>query len=80
MLYSMRHGEHSMAAALAATSSRMRFNMAFFDGHVQTMDAHTAMNPNFWIPKGSVIPNPGKEMTPEAQAAYNPSGNPYIVP
>jgi prepilin-type N-terminal cleavage/methylation domain-containing protein/prepilin-type processing-associated H-X9-DG protein len=57
MVYSMRHGERSIAAGLGQPNSgRLRFNVAFFDGHVQTLDGHTAMNPIYWVPKGGVIP------------------------
>lgn len=45
-----------------------RFNAVFFDGHVETLDAGTGMNPQLWIPKSSLLT--ATEVTEEAQALY----------
>jgi prepilin-type processing-associated H-X9-DG protein len=68
MVFAMRHGSRKPQAGLGS----YRFNAAFFDGHVETLDGATGMNPNMWLPKGSVLPI--TEMGAEAQLLYPPHG------
>ncbi len=68
-----------MAAANGQPNSgKLRFNVAFFDGHVETMDAHTAMNPKYWVPRGAVVPQ--SEPCPEALSAYMANSPSYVSP
>jgi len=64
MVFAMRHGSRKIGAALQA----YRFNAAFFDGHVETLDGATGMNPQLWIPKGAVLP--ATEVGSEAAELY----------
>lgn len=64
MVFAMRHGSRIPGQSL----SMYRFNAVFFDGHVESLDAGTGMNPQLWIPKSSMLPV--TEVTDEAQAIY----------
>jgi prepilin-type N-terminal cleavage/methylation domain-containing protein/prepilin-type processing-associated H-X9-DG protein len=81
MLNSMRHGARTLNRPLGD----YKFNAVFFDGHAETLDARTAMNPTLWLPKGASLgtpPNslPVKEFTTQTVSFYNINVNqPYIV-
>ncbi len=62
--YSMRHGNRNPKAPLGA----FRFNAGFFDGHVETLDGKRGLNPNPWVPTGSIVPR--TECTNDAVAEY----------
>jgi prepilin-type N-terminal cleavage/methylation domain-containing protein/prepilin-type processing-associated H-X9-DG protein len=62
--FSMRHGVRAPAVSL----SSYRFNAVFFDGHVETLDGATGMDPKMWLPRGSVLPS--GELTQEAKSMY----------
>ena len=66
--YSMRHGNRKVGAK----ADSYRFNAAFFDGHVETLDGRTGMDPRMWLPRGTQLMS--SELTPEAQQAYLASG------
>jgi prepilin-type N-terminal cleavage/methylation domain-containing protein/prepilin-type processing-associated H-X9-DG protein len=67
--FSMRHGVRVPGAGLGS----YRFNAVFFDGHVETLDGATGMNPNMWLPKGALLPS--TEMTDEAKQLYLTKGS-----
>ena len=69
ILYAMRHGVRTQNAAYGV----MRFNAAFFDGHVETFDASRGMNPQLWLPKGASLP--ASEVNTEASAIYMTTGS-----
>jgi len=71
--YSMRHGTKVAGASLSA----YRFNAVFFDGHAETLDGRTGMNPRLWMPKGSILP--GSECSAEAKSIYMTT-DPLIIP
>jgi len=73
MVYSMRHGVRKPGAGL----SSYRFNAVFFDGHVETLDGATGMNPQMWMPKGTRLPS--GEMTDEAIALYPPKAGNVLI-
>ena len=50
-------------------SDAYRFNVGFFDGHVQTMGDLEGADPSFWYPKGTVITTSG-EVWPDVIAQY----------
>jgi prepilin-type processing-associated H-X9-DG protein len=56
----------------------MRFNAAFFDGHVETLDGRTAMNPMLYVPKGAVVPK--NEVATEAYNAFMSPASQMIAP
>ena len=58
--YSMRHGSRKPNAPVGA----YRFNSAFFDGHVETLDGNHGLNPNLWIPTGQAFPRANARKTP----------------
>ncbi len=62
--YAMRHGTQRRGMKLGS----FRFNAAFFDGHVETLDGATGSNPRLWVPKGTSIPS--SEVNVEARAQY----------
>jgi prepilin-type processing-associated H-X9-DG protein len=66
--YAMRHGSRTPGQSIG----NYRFNAVFFDGHAETLDGVTGMNPVLWLPKGSFVKS--SEMFPEAQQAYLPGG------
>jgi prepilin-type N-terminal cleavage/methylation domain-containing protein/prepilin-type processing-associated H-X9-DG protein len=73
ILFAMRHGSRKPVASL----SSYRFNAAFFDGHVETLDGSTGMNPRLWVPKGSILP--ATEMSAEALAMYPARGGKIAI-
>lgn len=48
--FSMRHGKRPNASTRA-----YRFNAAFFDGHVETLDGLAGSDPKLWAPRGSIV-------------------------
>jgi len=50
--YAMRHGSRLPNVPLG----NYKFNAAFFDGHVETLDGATGADPRYWCPLGAVIP------------------------
>jgi len=48
-LYAHRHGNKKRGGSVDS----YRFNVAFFDGHVETMGDLQGANPNYWFPKGT---------------------------
>jgi len=52
IVYSMRHGARKPGQPM----NNYRFDAVFFDGHAETLDGLTGMNPKLWLPKGSVLP------------------------
>ena len=57
-----------------------RYNIGFFDGHVETLDDLAGSNPKFWFPKGTVIPDAKGELWPDTFAAFNIPATNYVVP
>jgi prepilin-type N-terminal cleavage/methylation domain-containing protein/prepilin-type processing-associated H-X9-DG protein len=53
----MFFGRHTppSQARIRAKSGSFRYNLGFFDGHVETLDDLAASNPKFWWPKGTVV-------------------------
>lgn len=70
---SMPHGKQ----VLGLPPSAYRFNAAFFDGHVETLDGATGINPNMWMPKGTTLPS--SECTPQAIQLYFNGGNSLAI-
>ncbi len=64
IVYAMRHGNRTPGSQL----SSYRFNVAYFDGHAETLDGRTGMDPNLWLPRGAVLP--ASECTTDAQNFY----------
>jgi len=71
--FSMRHGSRAPNRSLAA----YRFNAAFFDGHVETMDGLRGANPALWVPSGASISS--GEINAEVTAYYHISGQ-FVAP
>jgi prepilin-type N-terminal cleavage/methylation domain-containing protein/prepilin-type processing-associated H-X9-DG protein len=65
--YAMRHGIRTVSASPSIVG-KYKFNAVFFDGHAETLDGKTGMNPKFWFPKGATVGS--SEATPEAQTWY----------
>jgi prepilin-type processing-associated H-X9-DG protein len=68
---------HSPSQATAgAPAGAFRFNMGFFDGHVETVDDLTGANPRLWYPKGTELKDIGNQMYPDQLQRYYPGGPP----
>jgi len=75
-MYAFRHGERKPSTFTTAGSTTTalksyKFNAAFFDGHVETLDGYQGMNPAYWVPKNTVIPY-GTEASTESESIYFP--------
>ena len=64
MALAMRHGDRNPGGVLGG----YRFNAAFFDGHVETLDGSGGMNPQLWMPRGTLLR--AIEATTEAKSLY----------
>lgn len=73
-----RHG--NPRTGRAAKGGAFRVNVGFFDGHVETLDDLSASNPQFWWPKGTVVPNSSTEICADTRAAFSVPASNYIVP
>jgi prepilin-type N-terminal cleavage/methylation domain-containing protein len=73
-VFSYRHGTVGERQKLGS----YRLNAVFYDGHAETLDEVTAMNPRFWLPAGTVIPDNGK--IPGDVAARHVPTAPFTVP
>jgi prepilin-type N-terminal cleavage/methylation domain-containing protein/prepilin-type processing-associated H-X9-DG protein len=64
IVYAMRHGSREIGASVGS----YRFNAVFFDGHVETLDGQSGMNPVLWLPKNTTIT--ASEFSADARALY----------
>ena len=71
-----RHTPPSQAKKQAKSGS-FRYNLGFFDGHVETLDDMAASNPKYWWPKGTVVQT--GEIWPNTVTEFGIS-YPYSVP
>jgi prepilin-type N-terminal cleavage/methylation domain-containing protein/prepilin-type processing-associated H-X9-DG protein len=84
MPLSMRHGARNVSpGANLATSTpsiyaTYRMNVAFFDGHVETLDGLKAMNPNYYLPKNSLLP--ASECNKTVQSYYLHGAAQVVIP
>jgi prepilin-type processing-associated H-X9-DG protein len=63
-----RHGSTKAGDKLAA----YRMNVAFFDGHAETMSVADALNPSIWAPKGTDITLDDSQSLKIARQLYGP--------
>jgi prepilin-type processing-associated H-X9-DG protein len=68
MIYSMRHGRRDYKGAGLDGLKGLRMNVAFFDGHVETLSGYDAMNPQRWYPKNTTVDQ--SEFCADALAIY----------
>jgi len=72
-----RHGQ----ANKGAKGGAFRFNVGFFDGHVETLDDLSGSNPTFWFPKGTELAVNAGQLFPDVfQRFYGGVAKTYIVP
>ena len=70
-------GRHSASQAKpGAKPGTFRFNIAFFDGHVETVDDLTGANPLMWYPKGTELRVNTTQFYNDQMARYFPGGSP----
>ena len=74
----MRHGDRTPSNGV--NSSKYRINVAFFDGHVETMDGHSAMNPSLWVPKGTVVTSTEVGTGNEVYNSYMSPNSSFVAP
>jgi prepilin-type N-terminal cleavage/methylation domain-containing protein len=60
------------------TTTGLRLNLVFFDGHAENMSELQACNPNYWVPTGSLLPSGG--IWPDVMKQYKitPGSTPYV--
>jgi len=77
-LYAFRHG----ATTPNARADALKANVAFFDGHVETMGDLDMSDPAMWWPKGTELTISDSQVWPDVKARYfgGQDVNPYIVP
>jgi len=79
-MYAFRHGDRKPSNPTAGSTvtplKTYKFNAAFFDGHVETLDGIQAMNLEYWVPKNTVFPD-NTEVSAEAISVANP---PLVFP
>jgi prepilin-type processing-associated H-X9-DG protein len=81
-MYAFRHGERkpSTYTSPGSTTTALKsykFNAAFFDGHVETLDAYQGENPTYWVPKNTQVPT--SEASAECQSIYFGGKSTYPV-
>jgi prepilin-type N-terminal cleavage/methylation domain-containing protein/prepilin-type processing-associated H-X9-DG protein len=82
-IFAYRHGNKRQ---FGSTDS-YRFNVGFFDGHVETMGDLQGANPKFWYPKGSVLTAAAGTTEQSSEIwkdcldkYYNGQGGTYTIP
>ncbi|MEE8384924.1 MAG: hypothetical protein V3S01_03295, partial [Dehalococcoidia bacterium] len=63
-MYAFRHS--NVQPPTGALGNAYKLNLAFYDGHVETMGDLEACNPHIWLPRGSWLVNVGNEIWPDA--------------
>jgi prepilin-type N-terminal cleavage/methylation domain-containing protein/prepilin-type processing-associated H-X9-DG protein len=81
LLMPYRHGTRSPNASRDA----YRMNVAFFDGHVETLTLTQSMNPEFYSPKGTALTIDANQAYPIVWQTFlggrqYPINDPFIVP
>jgi prepilin-type processing-associated H-X9-DG protein len=71
---------HSNNVKPGAKAGSFRFNIAFFDGHVETVDDLTGANPFLWYPKGTLIAVNTSQQWDDVMKKYFPGGIPPPQP
>jgi prepilin-type N-terminal cleavage/methylation domain-containing protein/prepilin-type processing-associated H-X9-DG protein len=74
--YSMRHGSQMASASITS----FKFNLGFFDGHVETLNGKDGGDPRLWLPTGTTFPaGISGECNAATLAMYN-LHDPVIIP
>jgi prepilin-type N-terminal cleavage/methylation domain-containing protein/prepilin-type processing-associated H-X9-DG protein len=72
-MYAFRH---SMAEPpVGAPGNAYKLNLAYYDGHVETMGDLEACNPHIWLPRGSLLTNVAGEIWQDAQDHFGITGD-----
>jgi prepilin-type processing-associated H-X9-DG protein len=79
-IYAFRHGPVNARSR----GGTFRFNVGFFDGHVETLDDLEGANPNLWFPKGTQFTattgSGGQVHEDVLQKFYNNQPGNYTIP
>jgi prepilin-type N-terminal cleavage/methylation domain-containing protein/prepilin-type processing-associated H-X9-DG protein len=80
-VYAYRHGP----TLLRSKGGSFRFNVGFFDGHVETLDDLTGADPTMWFPKGTQLGVDSNQMYADVLSRFfnnqnYTSPNFFIVP
>jgi prepilin-type processing-associated H-X9-DG protein len=67
---------HSSNVKPGAKSGTFRFNIGFFDGHVETVDDLAGANPSLWYPKGTLLKVDVNQQWDDVMQRYFPGGIP----
>jgi prepilin-type N-terminal cleavage/methylation domain-containing protein/prepilin-type processing-associated H-X9-DG protein len=84
-MYAFRHGERKAVPYTGPGSTTTalktyKFNAAFFDGHVETLDGYQAMDASHWVPKGTNFDTAGLgEISGEANTVFAFQKTPFVV-
>lgn len=74
-MYAFRHGlrgpgtPYTAPASTTPEATKLRFNAAFFDGHVETMSCYQADDVTHWLPRGTKL-----NQSEMSQEVYNDPG------
>jgi prepilin-type N-terminal cleavage/methylation domain-containing protein/prepilin-type processing-associated H-X9-DG protein len=72
-VFSYRHGTRSPKRPLGT----YRMNAVFYDGHVETLDEVRSLDPDLWLPRGTIIPD-GSKLWNET-TLHHVTAFPYVV-
>lgn len=76
-VYGFRHG----TLVKGGKADTYRFNVGFYDGHVETLGDLAGGNPRYWAPRGTLFPTITNEVWSDVAAKYlNGIGSMYVVP
>jgi prepilin-type processing-associated H-X9-DG protein len=71
--FSYRHGTRLTKRPLG----QYRMNAVFFDGHAETLEEIRSLDPDLWVPRGTVIPDGSKLW--DDTTRYHVSAFPYVA-
>ncbi len=74
-IFGYRHGNRLGSGATGS----YRMNVGFYDGHVETLTEVESCNPDYWMPKGTLVIYDSSQAYADVLAAF-PRANPYTVP
>lgn len=77
-IFAYRHGGKPISKGRPDT---YRFNVAYFDGHVETLGDLEGANPALWFPKGSVLSVAASgQVDNDVKAFYKLPATDYVIP
>ncbi len=72
-MYAFRHS--MVEPPVGAPGNAYKLNLAFYDGHVETMGDLEASNPHIWLPKGSLLTDVAGSVWQDARDHFGLTGD-----